>query len=114
MRARSRWTRRRVKRPREAASRSPSSRSVKSQSTSSDPAASLFPSNRYTVFDGAQKTLRRVQLPKPDCAVRVSDCQDIDVINTLHVAIGASVLGTTMVLALRAFRIRFNDPVAVR
>ena len=35
------------------------------------------------------------------------------VINTLHVAIGASVLGTTMVLALRAFRIRFNDPVAV-
>jgi len=44
---------------------------------------SLFPSNRYTVFDGSQNTLRRVNLPKPDCAVRVSDCQDIDVINTL-------------------------------
>ena len=51
--------------------------------TSNDPAASPFPSNRYTVFDGTQKTLRRVQLPKPDCAVRISDCQDIDVINTL-------------------------------
>jgi len=44
---------------------------------------SPFPSNRYTVFDGTQNTLRRVNLPKPDCAVRVSDCQDIDVINTL-------------------------------
>jgi hypothetical protein len=42
-----------------------------------------FPSNRFTVFDGTQNTLRRVNLPKPDCAVRVSDCQDIDVINTL-------------------------------
>src|SRR6185436_19424671 len=46
-------------------------------------AGSPFPSNRYTVFDGSQYTLRRVQLPKPDCAVRVSDCQDIDVINAL-------------------------------
>ncbi len=46
-------------------------------------AGSPFPSNRYTVFDGTQNTLRRVNLPKPDCAVRVSDCQDIDVINTL-------------------------------
>ena len=48
-----------------------------------DPAGAPFPSNRYTVFDGTQNTLRRVQLPKPDCAVRVSDCHDIDVINTL-------------------------------
>jgi hypothetical protein len=48
-----------------------------------DPAASPFPSNRFTVFDGTQNTLRRVSLPKPDCSVRVSDCQDIDVINTL-------------------------------
>ncbi len=46
-------------------------------------AGAPFPSNRYTVFDGTQNTLRRVNLPKPDCAVRVSDCQDIDVINTL-------------------------------
>jgi Bacterial Ig-like domain len=48
-----------------------------------DPAASPFPSNRYTVFDGSQRTLRRVNLPKPDCAVRSSDCADIDVLNTL-------------------------------
>src|SRR6516165_7599842 len=46
-------------------------------------AGSPFPSDRYTVFDGTQNTLKRVKLPKPDCAVRVSDCQDIDVINTL-------------------------------
>ena len=48
-----------------------------------NPAGAPFPSNRYTVFDGTQNTLRRVNLPKPDCAVRVSDCRDIDVINTL-------------------------------
>ncbi len=42
-----------------------------------------FPSNRYTVFDGSQRTLRRVNLPKPDCAVRPSDCADVDVINRL-------------------------------
>lgn len=48
-----------------------------------DPLGAPFPSNRYTVFDGTQNTLRRVNLPKPDCSVRVSDCQDIDVINTL-------------------------------
>ena len=49
----------------------------------SNPAGAPFPSNRYTVFDGTQNTLRRVNLPKPDCAVRLSDCRDIDVINTL-------------------------------
>ena len=49
----------------------------------SNPAGAPFPSNRYTVFDGTQNTLRRVNLPKPDCTVRVSDCLDIDVINTL-------------------------------
>src|SRR3954471_12744070 len=48
-----------------------------------DPAGAPFPTNRFTVFDGTQNTLRRVNLPKPDCSVRVSDCQDIDVINTL-------------------------------
>jgi hypothetical protein len=49
----------------------------------SDPAGSVFPSDRYTVRDWSQNTFRRVALPKPDCTVRVSDCQDIDVINTL-------------------------------
>jgi hypothetical protein len=42
-----------------------------------------FPSNRFTVFDDGQRSLRRVALPKPDCAVRPSDCADIDVLNTL-------------------------------
>jgi hypothetical protein len=49
----------------------------------SDPAASPFPSNRFTVTDWSQNTYRRVNLPKPDCAARPSDCADIDVINTL-------------------------------
>lgn len=49
----------------------------------SDPATSIFPSDRYTVRDWAQNTFRRVNLPKPDCAVRPSDCADIEVLNTL-------------------------------
>jgi Bacterial virulence factor lipase N-terminal len=48
-----------------------------------DPAASPFPSDRYTVRDWSNQTFRRVNLPTPDCAVRVSDCQDIAIINTL-------------------------------
>jgi Bacterial virulence factor lipase N-terminal len=49
----------------------------------SDPAASPFPSDRHTVRDWSNQTFRRVNLPTPDCTVRVSDCQDIAVINTL-------------------------------
>jgi hypothetical protein len=49
----------------------------------SSPTTSPFPSDHFTKFDFTQNTFRRVNLPKPDCAVRVSDCQDIDVINTL-------------------------------
>jgi hypothetical protein len=48
-----------------------------------DPAGSPVPSDRFTVPDTSQNTLRRVQLPKPDCAVRPSDCADIDVLNAL-------------------------------
>ena len=49
----------------------------------SSPATSPFPSDRYTQPDWTQNTFKRVNLPKPDCAVRPSDCADIDVINTL-------------------------------
>jgi hypothetical protein len=49
----------------------------------SSPAGGPFPSDRFTVDDHDQKTGVRVNLPKPDCAVRPSDCADIDVINTL-------------------------------
>ena len=42
-----------------------------------------FPSNLYTELDLTQATLLRVDLPKPDCATRPSDCADIDVVNTL-------------------------------
>jgi dienelactone hydrolase len=49
----------------------------------SSPAGAPFPTDRFTVDDPGQKTGLRVSLPKPDCAVRVSDCADLDVINTL-------------------------------
>jgi hypothetical protein len=44
---------------------------------------SLSPSDRDTVLDLGQNTFRRVQLAKPDCSARPSDCADIDVLNKL-------------------------------
>src|SRR5688500_5957808 len=49
----------------------------------SSPSGAPFPTDRYTVADGTQLTGVRVDLPKPNCAVRPSDCLDIDVLNTL-------------------------------
>lgn len=49
----------------------------------SDPSGAPFPSDRYTHWDWTQKTLKRVKLPKPNCATFPSDCADIEVINTL-------------------------------
>jgi hypothetical protein len=49
----------------------------------SAPERTLFPSDLFSVADSQQLTLRRVALPKPDCAVRPSDCADIDVVNSL-------------------------------
>src|SRR6266545_2624617 len=48
-----------------------------------DPAGAPFPSDRFTVPDASQRTGRRVELPKPDCGVRPSDCAEIDVLNAL-------------------------------
>jgi hypothetical protein len=42
-----------------------------------------FPSNLYTVKDHSQATGLRVNLAKPDCSARPSDCADIDVLNQL-------------------------------
>jgi len=44
---------------------------------------SPFPSNLWTVRDHDQITGLRVSLIKPDCSVRLSDCEDIDILNTL-------------------------------
>ena len=53
----------------------------------SDPAATLFPSDRFTVHDWGNNTFRRVSLPKPaDCTTtpaKAAECADIDVINEL-------------------------------
>ena len=42
-----------------------------------------FPSNLYTTPDASQLTGLRVDLPKPECATRPSDCADITILNTL-------------------------------
>ena len=47
------------------------------------PETGPFPADRFTVADPSHNTGRRVNLPYPDCSVRVSDCEDLDVINTL-------------------------------
>ena len=44
---------------------------------------SPFPSNLWTVRNHDQITGLRVSLVKPDCSVRPSDCEDIDILNTL-------------------------------
>ena len=49
----------------------------------SSPETAPFPSNHWTAVDKSQNTLLRVNLPKPDCAVRPSDCEDLDVLNRL-------------------------------
>ena len=51
--------------------------------SSSDPSATPFPSDRFTVREWHNNTFRRVNLPKPDCAVKPVECLDIDVINEL-------------------------------
>jgi hypothetical protein len=49
----------------------------------SDSQGGPFPADVFTVPDASQLTGLRVNLPKPDCAVRPSDCNDIDVLNQL-------------------------------
>jgi Big-like domain-containing protein len=49
----------------------------------SRPEGAPFPSDRYTTPDATQLTGRRVALPKPSCASLPSDCEDVDVLNTL-------------------------------
>jgi len=57
--------------------------SVQAHFDLSTPQGGPFPSNRFTVPDSSQNTGLRVELPKPDCAARPSDCADLDVINEL-------------------------------
>ena len=49
----------------------------------SSPETGPFPSDYFTVADEGNNTGRRVSLPYPDCGVHASDCEDLDVINTL-------------------------------
>jgi len=47
------------------------------------PSGAPFPSDIFTDPDPSQLTGRQVDLPKPDCAARPSDCADVDVLNEL-------------------------------
>ena len=47
------------------------------------PGTGPFPSDWFTVEDRSHNTGLRVNLPLPDCLERVSDCEDLNVINTL-------------------------------
>src|SRR5262245_12825858 len=49
----------------------------------SDPEGGPFPADCFTVPDQSQLTGLRIKLPPPDCSVRPSDCNEIDVLNTL-------------------------------
>ena len=49
----------------------------------SHPAGAPFPSDIYTVADEATNSGLRVDLPLPECAAQPSDCEDVQVINTL-------------------------------
>ncbi|HKZ73742.1 MAG TPA: Ig-like domain-containing protein, partial [Steroidobacteraceae bacterium] len=49
----------------------------------SRPETGPFPSNRFAAADLRHRTGLRVNLPRPDCTTRPSDCEDVDVLNTL-------------------------------
>lgn len=53
------------------------------RSDASEIRTASFPSDRYSVPDPDQLTGLRVELPKPDCSVHLSDCEDLDLINLL-------------------------------
>lgn len=48
-----------------------------------NPERTLFPSDRFAVFDFSQNTFERVHLPRPDCNAQPIACEDIDVLDTL-------------------------------
>jgi hypothetical protein len=47
------------------------------------PSASPFPSNRFAAPEKQNLTGLRINLPKPDCGKFASDCNDVEVLNTL-------------------------------
>jgi hypothetical protein len=80
-----------------------------------EPQGGPFPSDHFTVAEPSHNTRLRVALPKPDCAARPSDCEDLDVINELdgfnvqprlvipfdgHVAVGTVTSDTVFLVRL--------------
>ena len=52
-------------------------------SASHNPDAGIFPSDPFTVPERSQKTGLRINCTLPDCTVRPSDCNDVQLINQL-------------------------------
>ena len=89
------------------------------------PETGPFPSDFFTVADASHNTGLRVNLPYPDCAVRVSDCEDLDVINTLDgfglqtrisipfdgpIDVGTATANTVFLISLGSALARGDDP----
>ena len=89
------------------------------------PETGPFPSDVFTVADPTHNTGLRVNLPYPDCAVRVSDCEDLDVINTLDgfglqtrisipfdgpIDVGTATANTVFLISLGSALARGDDP----
>jgi hypothetical protein len=47
------------------------------------PTSAPFPTDRYAVPETRNLTKQRVSMPQPACATRPSDCNDVEVLNTL-------------------------------
>ncbi|MCX6602421.1 MAG: hypothetical protein NTV52_02370 [Acidobacteria bacterium] len=56
---------------------------VRAQFNLIDPAVGPFPADQFTLPDNSQRTGLRIALPKPDCTRQPTDCEDIDLLNTL-------------------------------
>lgn len=67
---------------------------------SGSPSRAPFPSDLFTVADDSQLTGMRVELPKPDCALQLHECDEIDTLNELD---GFSTLPRLVV--------PFSDPI---
>lgn len=84
------------------------------------PTGGPFPSDRFTAVDPAQNTGRRICLPRPDPAERPSDCEDVNVLNTLdgfnlqpRLSIPFSgPIDLATVSSSTIFLLKLNDPTA--
>lgn len=66
-----------------ASTPAPVQRRVETQFDPSNPTGGPYPSDRFTVADAGQNTGLRVNLSRPDCTARRSECEEITLLNEL-------------------------------